>query len=391
MSISSLTRLALTAGVIFVSTATSPAASLTKEQAAEARRLVRQLGAADYRQREAAGMALIKMGAAVEPVLREAMEWDDPEIRFRCRTILPLALNYDLDRRLNAFLAGKDDAAPAMWPRFKELVGDSPASRELFASMHRFDSEFLLGLEKDPASQRQRMTLSCIEFAQSRNTGYNAPINIEQVALILFATQVDKLKVEPEAQSNLSGALLSASFQARGKEVLRGNEQIRKLLVKYLSEVTIYTAHNAMYLIANLELKEGVNIARAYLKQDSRDSYTRGMALSILGKIGTKELIPEIMPYLEDKTPMGETQIGNHPRIRTQFRDVALATLVQLSGQSLFDYDFAYLKQFPARNVGLNLHLSPSLFGFHDDKAREASLKKWKDWYAKNQETPAKK
>src|SRR5262249_61797623 len=108
------------------------------------RRRVRQLGAAAFRAREQASNELVRMGPAVEPILREGLDYPDAEVRFRCRHLLPLAMTYDLERRLQVFLAGKEtkeQPAPAGWSRFKEVAGDEAGSRELFAAMHRYDNE----------------------------------------------------------------------------------------------------------------------------------------------------------------------------------------------------------------------------------------------------------
>src|SRR5207237_676084 len=142
-----LTRRALTVGLLFL--AGAPAAGnpgLSDREADQARQLVRDLGANDYRTRERASGQLVRMGSAVEPILREGLAAPDPEVRSRCRHILPLALTYDLERRLQAFLAGREDKehpAPAGWERFKAITGDDAKTRELFAAMHRYDTQFL--------------------------------------------------------------------------------------------------------------------------------------------------------------------------------------------------------------------------------------------------------
>jgi hypothetical protein len=66
-------------------------------------------------------------------------------------------------------------------------------------------------------------------------------------------------------------------------------------------------------------------------------------------------------------------------------RDVALAALIQLSGQDLNDYDFPYLKNF--RGIRGPVQLPPNYFGFSDDASRAAAVKRWKD----SQAAPVKK
>ena len=91
-------------------TANTP--ELSREDNEKALQLLRKLGAKDFKIRESAGTQLVRMGRAVEPILRAGLANSDPEIRFRSRYLLPLAMNYDLEKRIQAFLAdtgGKAD------------------------------------------------------------------------------------------------------------------------------------------------------------------------------------------------------------------------------------------------------------------------------------------
>jgi hypothetical protein len=384
----------IAAGLLLMASAPAWANPLPDTDAEKARRLIKQLGAADFRAREQASNELVRMGSAVEPILREGLDFPDPEVRFRCRHLLPLALSYDLERRLQAFLGSKDAKdAPAGWARFKEIVGDEQKTRELFAAMHRYDTELLTRLDKNPGSVRDRLNARCVDLAQMQNYNYNAAINVapEQLAFILFACLEPKTKLSPEAQSYLTSALHSLSYRPRTKELVKTSAPIRKLLIKYLTEGGPYSASNGLYIMANLELKEVVELARKVLKSSENDHYGRGIALGVLGRFGGKEVVPEVLPFLTDKTSVGETQFGNGNRIKTEMRDVALATLVQTTGQNMKDYDFAYLKMFGGRVALNNIGMSPSLLGFSDDASRDAALKKWKDWYEKNKESLSQK
>jgi hypothetical protein len=381
----SLSPCVIVAGILALATPAIASPSLNEKQQEEARNLVKQLGDPSYKVRDLASAKLVRMGSGVEAILREGMKCPDPEIRFRCRTILPLALTYELERRLQVFLAGKETAdipAPALWPKFKELVGDSQQSRELFADMHRFDTSLLTSLESNPAGQEERLSERCLEFMTSQSNGTNMIARQDEIALLLFAGVLPKSRVGYQAQSYLFNGLQIMSYKPRGKDLLKNNPLIRKLLVNYISEGNNISGYGGLYLIANLELKEGVDIAKKYLKQPSRDTSSRAMAVSILGKLGGKAAIADIVPFLEDKTSIQQMQFGNGAKINTQMRDVALATLVQATGQNLNDYNFAYLKVFGGRGVGPSLYLNPMLSGFGDDQTRDASLKKWNDWYA---------
>ena len=62
---------------------------------------------------------------------------------------------------------------------------------------------------------------------------------------------------------------------------------------------------------------------------------------------------------------------------------MALAMLVQLSGQRLEDYGFPYITQIQPgfrANQQQVIFFSPTLMGFSDAAGRDAALKKWKSW-----------
>jgi HEAT repeat protein len=374
----------------FMTTRLSANTPLPEIDSRRARELVEQLGSPNYRRREEAANQLVKMGAAIESILREGLEMPNPEIRSRCRQILPLALSYDLERRLQRFLANQNDEQnppPACWTKFREMVGDSPAARELFAAMHRLDTQFLIALDRNPGSIQQKMVASCMEVMQMQNYGANFIVPAERLALLLFAAIHPKLKNNVESQSYLGSALLSMSYRQPAKVMMQKDPIIRTLILKFILEGGVYAANNGLYLLSNLEMKETAEVARNFLKRKDVDSYSKSMAVALLGKFGGKEAIPEVLPYLSDKTNLGETRFGNGNPIRTQMRDVALATLVSLTGQNPADYDFAYLKMFNGGRVVFQVHQNPTLMGFSDEATREAALKKWRDWYDKNKES----
>ena len=87
--------------------------------------------------------------------------------------------------------------------------------------------------------------------------------------------------------------------------------------------------------------------------------------------------VEELEPLLEDTTSLGGTIRIGTATVNAQMRDVALAALVHLSGQNVFDYPFAYLQTY--KNLRGNFQLPPYYYGFQDDTTRTAALKKWKD------------
>lgn len=91
--------------------------------------LVRQLGAPDYADREAAGRALRRLGWLAEPAVRAATRSADPEVARRAVPHLA-AIRAD---GWAAFAAGRVDLPGPAWPAFATVAGDTPAARALFA------------------------------------------------------------------------------------------------------------------------------------------------------------------------------------------------------------------------------------------------------------------
>ncbi|MFL5342234.1 MAG: hypothetical protein ACJ8F7_18970 [Gemmataceae bacterium] len=357
--------------------------TLAPDDQKTATQLVGLLGHPSYKVREEASAKLVQYGRAVEPVLRQGLNSTDAETRARCKRLLPLALQYSVEKQIAAFLANRDEhdgSTLAGWAKFQQLAGCDDTARQLFADMHRMDPLFLEEMDREPAGARQKFATRCLEFMQMRNGGFGtAPP--EQVALLLFAALQPQVAQNTAGVSYLSGGLNSLSYQAAGKELLRGHSILRKMLVQFLMHTDSSSAYTNLYLISNLELKEGVDIARNIIRLPNRDLHAKVMAISLLGKIGGKECVADIEPFLKDSTTFGAVRFGNGPQISTQVRDVALATLVQLTGQSMGDYHFPHVKMFPSQ-ANFQVHLSPGMLGFTDDAGRTAALKKWADWRA---------
>ena len=74
--------------------------------------------------------------------------------------------------------------------------------------------------------------------------------------------------------------------------------------------------------------------------------------------------------------------------MRTELRDVALAALIQLTGQSHKDYNFAFTRTYIYNN-GSNVLFTMAdsrILGFGKDEERAAALRKWKEWSASRKE-----
>ena len=165
---------------------------------------------------------------------------------------------------------------------------------------------------------------------------------------------------------------------------MQNNPVARKLLVSYLEQRTDPSLlHQNLYLAMNFNLKECAGWAMKVAKNKDTPSFIRATALATIGKVGGKEQVADLESFLTDTTQLGQSQF-NTVRIQTEMRDVALAMIVQLSGQSAADYGFPYLGQLqPALRANpQNVFFAPTMLGFSDSTSREAAFKRWKEWSA---------
>ena len=163
----------LASGSVWASPTVPALSPADKERALQ---LVYKLGDRSFKVRQAASGELVRMGRAVESVLRQGMQYPDAEIRERCKHLLPLALSYEREKELLAFLADQDDKSKNPlpgWPRFKELAGNDKYARLLFADLYRAQGEFMETLAKDPASLKPVLQTRCQELMTKFNFGGN--------------------------------------------------------------------------------------------------------------------------------------------------------------------------------------------------------------------------
>ena len=92
--------------------------------------------------------------------------------------------------------------------------------------------------------------------------------------------------------------------------------------------------------------------------------------ITYIEKYGTKDNLTDLAPFLTDTEDFGFSQLNDEPMIYTQFRDVALAVSVRISGQKLKDY-------------GIKRRFD---YGYPNDQARKEAFEKWETWVKKNPE-----
>jgi hypothetical protein len=358
-----------------VSLGDSTLPELPPKQKEQARALVQRLAHRSFKVREQAAEQLEKLGRPARGVLEEGVKNSDAEVRRRCSRLLELALRSDTEIALAEYLTNQNSTRllklPS-WDRFSKMVGKDDVSKRLFVAMFCAEGSLLAELEtQQPQQFATRLQARLLEIQRNLWTPAgqaNPPPHGQVVALLFMATDA---RLGENLQSFY--ALNNLFYQPTIQQSFKNDPGSRRLLVSFLeTRSNPTTIAQAFYIAQQMQLKEALPLAMKTVKATNIPAYTRGMAVLFVGRMGAKEYRKDLEALLEDRTAMGAVNTG-HVTVNAQLRDVALASLIQLSGQDVHAYDFPAMRTFRGA-----VNLPPYYYGFTDDKGREAALKKWK-------------
>lgn len=401
----------------------------------KATQLVQQLNASSYREREQATEELTRMGEAALPAVMKGMKSSSPEIRSRCQEILERIRNNELDKWLLRFVENgprSGEKAFGGWDRFKQRVGDDRTARTLFAELYKFDSEFLKLAEENSelalALYSSRVSEFLNEVAELKASGRlgdlrNDAILVLQQMKVLEVNELDLLQKLERLSGYFEGsfALIEADVKAQFAKLTQGlistSGQIdleraeslsflanRLGMQDVLSDAVRPAYSTAINRLVNLtefqrndnieasrlirlarfvELEEVVPLA---IRIGTREVNTRprtlkieAIALYLVGKYGNREQMEPLKQLLGNRIYAwghGEGSVGiNEYMIDSRIGDVALAAMVQLSGESLADYGFLQ----PAVEDPDYLDTQVYFLGFTSEERRQEALARWKD------------
>jgi hypothetical protein len=362
--------------------------------------LVRQLGDANFRVRESAAEALIRLGHKALPALQAGMNDSDPEIRRRCRELYPQAMAYDLEVRIKQFLAADDDRADTVlpgWRMFREIAGKDAAARRFFADIYRYGHTLLdkaerasrsddVQLKRQVQEEYARLCDGLTQQAFNQITGQPGVILPEQfaAALLLGCFPINDEALVPQARQiyNLCNHTSVRQFL---QEKTEQASVLRRLLVGVaLKSTDMACLQQILQLALNINLPEAQEMARRHAENKEMPGYVRGLALTVVAKYGGQRELAFLERFLADASLVTTTRFARQNEqinIRTELRDLALALAIDLTGQRLQDYAFPAL-QVLAVNSHLRptVHYIPHYYGFSTTEQREAAFKKWHEW-----------
>ncbi len=351
--------------------------------------LIEQLGDDSFGTREAASAKLAALGMSARPALERALKSGDPEVRLRARRLLGQIQAAHLDARLKAFMAdieGRREHDLPGWARYRKLVGENQAARKLFADMHRSEPGLMETSAGGGDAAAECLQVRAYHLLRAMQMGYTTGRTggppLSAVAALLFVAGDERAQVADATQMQVYNFIQQQSFQAALRSEGDG-PQVNRLLGSWVARQTgPTTSQVAIQLSVQWDLREGAPAARRVLAEKSSQVYVRAIAAVALAKIGGKEDLKLLVETLDDKTPFNRRVVlaadGKRTEHNSELRDVALAALVYLTGQKFEDYGL--------NNIRIN---SQTFFNygqvhFPTPEARDAALKKWREWSAKN-------
>ncbi|HEY7315898.1 MAG TPA: hypothetical protein VH643_41595 [Gemmataceae bacterium] len=381
----------LAIGLLLTHLAQSEAA--TRPETPDIAGLVRRLGSTDFKVRELASRELFRIGLPAKQPLLEGANDPDPEVRRRCRDLLPRILEADRQAKLAAFLADTDGKLKhdlPGWERYRKIAGEDDAARRFFADIQKGDVAFLRDAEKDPDHAGERCGALCqlliqrqqaFQFRNGRVESTQIPLT--EIAPMLLVAADAHVRI-PVQQRYLFTNLL---YQPAVQENLRksGISPFKKIVLAWM-EHEVYdetTSGSLFHVINQLGLKEGLDMALKAVRSKKLKGPGLAGALVTIGKFGDKEHVELMESFLDDKTAIGGFNFGraNGGNVggNTQVRDAALAMLVRLTKQSAKDYGFAITEIQPALD---HLMDYANCLGFSSEERRTKAFEKWKTWKA---------
>lgn len=342
---------------------------------AEAMRWIEALGAAEFDQREEAVRRLTAMGEAALPALEASSRHPNLEVRLRLIEVLSEIRRNDLRQRVERLLAGGTDGKELKlpcWDHWSETVGDSPATRSLYAEMVNVEWE-LLSAATNPDSQTWAPRLTSVfESLNLGGTEMRLPTYTTYLFLACRLESLDGSTVSGLSNFARQDQIRSAIAQGKNSETLKLLLDQFVLKMDRRSYATV-----AFQLAIEHGLPSGRTLAIEMLDRSAeyQESFLR-YALMTLARVGTEEDLPTIERSFEDRRTL-RVFLDNQQR-DAELRDFALTAALLITGQSLDDYGVERLPAVPRDqwSIGINV-------GFRDAERREAAFAKWNEYRQK--------
>ncbi len=345
--------------------------------------LVQQLGSGSFIERQRATRELTELGIAARDALQAAAIDSDAEVRTRARWILADIWQADFRQRLEAFAADTDGSGKQTlpgWEQFSAQMGGGLTARQLFVELHRAEPELMDAMAKGPKEASETLAARCHAIYEKTVAAHlnDPPLSMGTVTSLLWVASSPEVRLDEQLGVQIYTFLSPRVYQQH----LRGgvwSSMLRKILGLWVVKdvAPSMTAQNLIFSVLYGLKAEGLEVAVKVLNDPGSTPTNRNFALMTVGRYGDEHHASAVEKLLADAMPCGTAQATKSPRqFELQVRDVALAVLVDLTGQQASDYG-----PLVGRNAQQTL-FQVALVVFNDPALRDAALKKWAEWRA---------
>ena len=243
--------------------------------------------------------------------------------------------------------------------------------------MQEAESQLLAVLEDSPDKMGEALTERIVALQEMIQVRRQAKeLSLGTIASILFILNTQDVEL-PLALTQSVGSYFRYPSFAGAIQTGSQRELLRKMLSQWIEDSRGWDAYHALFLAMQYELPAGLVPAKRILEGDveaQSQSYFLCYALLTVAKFGDTSYLPLIEPALDNSTVYGGTiAVGGEAKYRTQIRDVALATAVELAKLDHREFGFTRLRRNPSQVF------NTSSLAFEDNAQREAAIKTWRE------------
>jgi hypothetical protein len=295
----------------------------------------------------------------------------------------------EFSRRLAEFAAdvdGRRGVTLPGWKEFAALVGPDEAARALFVEMQREEAPLLAQVFESPNGSREiawddHLARLMNWHMASQQGGLRAPLG--SCATMFFLGSLPGSRItDPAAGQLVQLAQLPPVGELLGPS--RPETTVRRLVSAWIVDCPSRSdrvLQLRLALMVNFRLTEALPLAKSIARHDPEFLTVvptqRVSALLAVAKLGTANDVPDLEPLLEDRTEYLSKPLANRPQEYqdgVQIRDVALATMLRLTGQEPVAYGYLHVRPHP-QSV-----FDPTSLGMESDDGRDAAAEKWRAW-----------
>lgn len=342
--------------------------------------LVQQLDADSFADREGAMQELIQMGQPALESIQPLTRHKNRELRKRAEAIvIQVALN-SRPERLRRFVAGEElTGAMAIpgWHRMTRVAGANAAARQLWISVLQSEWEFLNRFDKAGAGADQVLLDRLVELNSNRSWKQQKISRDAVIALMVSATTArdlpnrNALDSTPDHVGIQIYSLLS-QLSSNGDDSAWQSPVFRKIVGRFIvaaqGPTSIYQGLT-LAMRQNLE-QEGLEAAERVIRSGGGLPHVRQYAILALARFGGKEHVATLQDLLDDSGVFytGKLNGNKRAKIECQVRDLALASLIHLTGGDPRAAGFQHLQ------ANKDFVFLPHTVGFTSEDDRLATL-----------------